>query len=1305
MARRRTSTIAFDGIAIEGALIAPDMLARIAAIEAGEQTEADYDTPPGLKLRDEIGRYFRIGEALWATFDRLHEKDHGGIVTANFMTQLLSKVFGFETLAPAAPLMIASREFPVRHAALDGRVPVVIAAAPDGIDKSLPQFGDGHHRRSATLLLQETLNAEDCALFGLVADGRTLRLMRANPAMTRPAWIEADLTRIFGQSLFADFSALWLLIHQSRFGKAGSPPSDCVLEHWRQKGREQGVKARDRLRDGVEKALKILGEGFLQHRDNAALVHALETGALDAQAYFQELLRIVYRFIFLFTAEDRGLLRPKEQEETPEAKLYAEGYSLARLRIKAVRSLARDRHHDFWEGVRVVFRGLARGEKRLALPALGGLFAPDHTPHLDQARIENRHLLAAVEHLAWMREEGARVRVNWRDMETEELGSVYESLLELTPRASASERTFVFAKGAETDGNARKTTGSYYTPDSLVQLLLDSALDPVIEATIAKNPGREADALLDLDILDPACGSGHFLLAAARRLAARIAQLRSPGSPSAGDYRHALREVARHCLYGVDRNPMAVELCKVALWIETVEPGKPLSFLDNRIRQGDSLIGIFDLKMLAKGIPDEAYKALTGDDKAVASYCRKLNNAQREGKKDQHRFAFAGAPKDVADAFAAIDTMPEDSVDEVAAKAVANAAARDKAGWWQLKTACDLFVSAFFVTKNGKLPDRTRSERGDTDQRIPTTDAVWRAAQDMANHQLVAHAVELAGQISAFHWPLEFPDVMRKGGFDVVVGNPPWERVKLQEREFFASRAPAIAAAPNKSARQALINTLAKAPDGSAENRLHNAFAIAKRESEAASLFARESGRYPLTGGGDVNTYALFAELFANTARGRAGVIVPTGIATDSMTSTFFGALIDRDQLRSLISFENEAFIFPAVHHAFRFCLLVIGSGSEKPRFSFFLRYLEQESDLNRRFTLSAAEISQLNPNTKTAPVFRSRADAELTKKIYQRTGALLVDNAPTGNPWGIFYLRLVHYGDHFEQIYDRARCEREKFVEAGNGWTKENASLLPVYESKYINIYDHRYASAANEDEAREFIHRADDCGEEIMPRYWVSEGFFDSLMMKYDYSKQFLLSYRDVARSTDIRTMIAVAIPKLPASVNLPVLGFDCSKRSWLLLGNMNAIVLDYVARQSVAGAHVTFSILKQLPILVEEQYSATAAEIIRSRVLELTYTSHSMTPFARDLGYEGSPFAWDEDRRAWLRAELDAYYAHLYGLTRDELLYILEPSFVKGPNYPSETFRVLRKNEEAKYGEYRTARLVMQAWDEFAAKEKVA
>ncbi|WP_316171410.1 MULTISPECIES: Eco57I restriction-modification methylase domain-containing protein [unclassified Bradyrhizobium] len=1317
MARRRTSTIAFDAIAIEGALIAPDMFSQVAAIDAGEQQDIDYETPPGLKLRDEIGRYFRIGEALWATFDRLQEKDAGGAVTVNFVTQLLTRVFGFVTLAPAEAMTIGGRPFPVRHAALDGRVPLVIAASPDGIDRSLPQFGDGVHRRSATLLLQESLNASDSALYGLVSDGRTLRLMRANTAMTRPAWIEADLSRIFGQHLFADFSALWLLIHQSRFGKAGSPPSDCALERWRDKGREQGVKARERLRDGVEQALKILGEGFLQHRDNAALVQALETGALDEHGYFQELLRIVYRFIFLFTAEDRGLLRPKEQDEAPEAKLYAEGYSLARLRTKAVRSLARDRHHDFWEGARIVFRGLARGEKRLALPALGGLFAPDRTPHLDQARIENGHLLAAVEHLAWMRQDGARMRVNWRDMETQELGSVYESLLELTPRASASERTFAFAEGAETAGNARKTSGSYYTPDPLVQLLLDSAIDPVVEETIAKNPGREVDALLELDILDPACGSGHFLLAAARRLAARIAQLRSPGSPSAEDYRHALREVARHCLYGVDRNPMAVELCKVALWIETVEPGKPLSFLDNRIRQGDSLIGIFDLKMLAGGIPDEAYKVLTCDDKAVASHYRKLNKAQRDGKKDQHRFTFAGAPNDLADAFVAVDAMPEDDVDEVAAKAVADAAARGKTGWWQLKTACDLFVTAFFVSKTGKLPDRSQGIRGDTDQRIPTTDVVWRAAQaEVPDHQLVARAVDVAGQASAFHWPLEFPDVMRKGGFDAVVGNPPWERIKLQEQEFFASRAPEIALAANKAARDRLIAKLADAPEDSAERRLHDGFLLAKRNADAASLFARESGRYPCTGTGDVNTYALFAELFAQAALSRAGMIVPTGIATDATTATFFAQLALTKRIAQLLDFENREHIFPAVYYRVKFCLLTLARRVEQTSFAFFLTKPSQATEAERRFVLSADQIACFNPNTKTAPIFRSRADAELNAKIYARVPVLINEtNGASTNPWQIDFSRLFDMANDSALFRTSAQILAAGGVRDGIGWRVRSEKsggttthYVPLYEAKMISAYDHRSGSYGERGDARGFRVLPDttanqyaEIGFEPEPFYFVPLSEVVDRLPKA-WNRLWLLAFKDVTAVTNERTAIFAAIPRVGVGHSAPLM-FPMVEPPHVaaLLACLNSLVLDYCARTKVGGVHLTYSYLKQFPILPPSAFAASDLAFVVPRVLELSYTSSSMHAFANDLGFNGLPFRWNEERRAWLRAELDAYYARLYGLTRADLLYILDPGSARGDNYPSETFRALKDSETRRFGEYRTARLVMQAWDELAAK----
>ncbi len=394
-----------------------------------------------------------------------------------------------------------------------------------------------------------------------------------------------------------------------------------------------------------------------------------------------------------------------------------------------MRRTAWDQHTDAFEGLKATFKALSRGEPKLGLPALGGLFAHDLTPQLTASRIANRRLLAAIWRLAWLRPEGQPLtRVNWRDMETEELGSVYEGLLELTPRASADARTFAFAEGDETRGHARKTTGSYYTPEALVKLLLDSTLDPVLDAAEARNPADPIAEILRLSILDPACGSGHFLLGAARRAAARIAKLRSPGAPSQIEFQHALREVVSRCIYGVDRNPLAVELCKVALWIEALEPGKPLTFLDARIRCGDSLIGVFDYAMLKDGIPDEAYKPLTGDDKDAAKSLGKAQPrpARRQG---QGRHARRDPPaRGPARCRARHRQMPEDTLEQIAAKQ--KALARLHAGsWLHLKAACDLYVAAFFAPKTEPPPSMVQLGTAT----MPLTDHVWRAA---AGHQV-----------------------------------------------------------------------------------------------------------------------------------------------------------------------------------------------------------------------------------------------------------------------------------------------------------------------------------------------------------------------------------------------------------------------------------------------------------------------------------------------------------------------------------------------------------------------------------------
>ena len=1412
--RARAARLDFAGLEIVGALLTPDIVAKVASFDAGQQTKEGYGVPLGLDLRDEIARYYRIGEALWARFAA--GRSQGSNESTRFVTDLLRQCLGFDSLQARPYLTAEERSFPVGHAALRGRVPVVIAPAPAegsrraGVDESLAMFGDGARRRSATLLVQEFLNASPEATWGIACDGMTLRILRDNVSMTRPAWVEVNLGKIFTEGLFPDFSAMWLLAHQSRFGTAEGSSSDCALEHWRDRGKNEGVAAREHLRKGVTAALLELGQGFLENPANDRLRQALRSGALPVQSYYEELLRLVYRLIFLFVAEDRGLLHAPDATDNAR-RLYAEGYSLGRLRERCTRRTAWDRNGDAWEGAKAAQRALGQGEPKLGLTALGGLFAGGVLPYLDEARLENRRLLAAVWRLCWLRPDGqAMTRVNWRDMEAEELGSVYESLLELIPRASADTRVFDFAPTEEGRGSARKTTGSYYTPDGLVKLLLDSTLDPVLDAAEARNPADPAAEILKLTILDPACGSGHFLLGAARRAAARIAKWRSPGAPSQAEFQHALREVVSHCIYGVDRNPMAVELCRVALWIESLEAGKPLSFLRSHIRTGDSLIGVFDLDMLRKGIPDAAYAELTGDTKAVAKSYERYN---REGR-DRHQgslFEEFRPPEELISGATAFFSMPEDTLEQVAAKQAAYERLHASDTWFRFQVACHCYVAAFFVPKLTPVPDADSLKTSP----VPLTEHVWDAIRgEIIPESIEQSASAVAYRVRAFHWVLEFPDIFARGGFDVVIGNPPWERIKLQELEFFAARSPEIAGAGNKAERQKLIDALSDAGPQSAGARLLEEFHFAKRAAEASSEFVRRTGRYPLTGTGDVNTYALFAEHFERLARpeGRAGIIVPTGIATDSSTSAFFGSLVDRKRIAGLTDFENRDGLFESVHRSYKFCVLVMGA-AEQAGFAFFLAQVAELENPERRFTLSAAEIARMNPNTKTAPVFRSRADAELTAKLYAKAPVLIEERPehPDGdiNPWGVTFQRMFDMSGDSGYFRTPPQLEAEGWQRNGVNWEKDGERRLPLYEAKMIHHFDHRWATYAggavdDEEGARDCtLTEKQNPDFEPSPRYWVPEsevvlraarvpsalkrayreadekrclkalaemvvGYFvavegrspredelrrvlgrdhswhtvlggvpekflrapktvangkemqratpltadDLLFLEEGPTEVFplvtalidrkqprwLMGWRDICRSTDERTVIASVFPRVGTGDTLllmhPVV--PEVRLSAILGASMCSIPLDFVCRQKIGGTHLKYNVFKQNAVLPPSAFSRADISFVTPRVLELTYTSRTMKLWAEDLGHSGPPFAWNEDRRALLRAELDAFFARKYGLSREELRYVLDPGDVKGGSYPSETFRVLKNKEESRYGEYRTRRLVIEAWD---------
>ena len=804
-------------------------------------------------------------------------------------------------------------------------------------------------------------------------------------------------------------------------------------------------------------------------------------------------------------------------------------------------------------------------------------------------------------------------------------------------------------------------------------------------------------------------------------MATRVAQLRDNDAP---DYPAAMRDVARYCIHGVDRNPMAVELAKLALWIETVEPGKPLGFLDANIQCGDSLLGIFDLKALEEGIPDDAYKPLTGDDKEAAKWFAKRNKAEKagQGSFDWARGGGGLPPARLAAEMEDLRHLPEDTVEQVEAKRKRFVTWTTDPKRWATKVACDLYTSAFLLPKKGDVPANANIVA------IPTTAHVrTRLAGGSLYGPLEAAAIDAAEYARAFHWPLAFPEVLiARGGFDVVLGNPPWERIKLQEQEFFATLAPEIALATNASTRGKLIRKLANSERGSPARQLFDQFELSKRIAEASSvLFTApkdedptkmdlakigRARRYPWTGRGDVNTYALFAELFLNltSPTGQAGLIVPTGIATDATTAPFFSHLVRAKRLARLFDFENSGPIFAGVHRSYKFALLTLSHDVEAVDFAFYLTSPSQLDARSRRFTLTPEQIARINPNTKTAPVFRAQADADLTARIYGRVPILIdEEKGPAGNPWAVsLYAKFFHLTEDVGLFRTIAQMQAAGAARQGVSWSAPASSeergvrpglWLPLHEGEFGFQFDHRFATRDGPVVRDALDEEKRDTKFEIEPTYWVHEDDFEArLLRRGTVSRSHMFGMRRVSSSTNERTSVAAVLPFGPVTYGWILFFSRNATDLALLCATLNSLVFDYCLRNKLSQPSIPQGVVHQIATLPPSAYNDADRKFILSRVLELTYTSEALGSFARDLGYTGVPFSWDANQRAHLRADLDAWYALAYGLSRDELRYVLDPKEAMGADYPSETFRVLQKNEIAKYGEYRTARLVMAACD---------
>ncbi|MFG3492258.1 Eco57I restriction-modification methylase domain-containing protein [Streptomyces sp. NPDC047972] len=1341
MSTATRTALAFTAVTTVGGLLPADMLLRIAEARNLPGTKpADYGLPASVPVRDEAERAWEYLKPLWRDLRAALPSDPAtgapaadptGRAGTDWLAQLFRKLdFGALTEVGAPGIAADSdseKRFPVSHR----HGPALVHLIPwnQELDKR-PTAG----QVPAQSMLQDCLNRTEAHLWAILTNGRSLRLLRDSSSFATAAYVEFDLEAIFDGELFSEFVLLYCVLHASRFTVAeGAAASGCWLEKWRAEAVSSGARALDQLRLGVQNALTVLGTGFLRHPANARLRENT-----DPKALRDALLRLVYRLLFVFVAEDRkALLNPQAAERQREA--YERYFSSARLRERARRRQG-TAHGDQYEALRIVLDALGTegGRPELGLPGLGGLFShAEADAPLDGLKLSNESLLAAVRHLAQVRDPGARRwrAVDYRHLDAEELGSVYESLLELEPKHSATDRSFELIEVA---GNSRKTSGSYYTPSSLIECLLDTTLDPVIDDAVKRGEQRAAEAghpdptddivdeLLSLTVCDPACGSGHFLVASARRIAKRVASVceRNP-EPSLDSVRHALHEVVARCIYGVDLNLMAVELAKVSLWLEALEPGKPLGFLDAHIKHGNGLIGATP-KLLAEGVPDDAFKPIEGDEKKYASVLVKRNKSQRGGQ-DELLFDTHILPGNerYAAELARITAAPADSLEQVRAQESAYRAYTESSAYVHDLHTADAWCAAFVWPKHAGAPEAP-------------TDQVFRALRSRdqslvpdATHEQI---LELRDQYCFFHWHLEFPEVFSvpesgagvqqgtgwAGGFDAVVGNPPWERVKLQEQEFFAQRDPSIAEAKNAAARKRLIAELRDDRDGA---RLYAEFEAAKRRAEGESHFLRTSARFPLTGRGDINTYAAFAETDRTLTgvRGRTGVIVPTGIATDTTTQLFIKDIVTKGQLAAIYDFENEDKVFPEVHNQLRFCLFMLrGSGNlhEPIRMVFKVRQSDQIAD--RSYLLAAEDILAMNPNTGTCPVFSHKRDADITLGIYRRLPVLINETKEEGgSPWDVSFLRMFDMSND-SHLFRPSAQDNETFDDLlrtgwalhGNVLIRAEERLLPLYEAKMLHHHDHRFSTYENATEKqlnkgtlpRFTVEQHQDASAAPMPRYWVPkqdvptsevdqrgkpimEPGVRSRLAARGWDRDWLMGWRDITNKSNERTLITALAPAhgfgnsfflaLPAHPQLAP----------LLAAVWSSMVCDYSVRQKIGGTHLTYGYMQQVPVPTPDQL-APHVEFIASRVLELTYTATDMVGFARDLDDTGAPFRWDPDRRAVIRAELDALFFHLYGITRDDTAYILD------------TFNVVRDNDIKAHGEYRTKHLILAEYDRMAA-----
>jgi hypothetical protein len=1157
--------------------------------------------------------------------------------------------------------------------------------------------------------------------WGILTNGGRWRLYYSGARSVSEQFFEIDLAavlRIEGQgdglfALNADEQRHALRVFAVIFRREAFLPSPTDQRTFHQRAMDEGKFYEERVATDLSNLVFAQIYPLLARSIAAA---APEAALQDVR---QAALILLYRLLFILYAEDRDLLPVNDRR-----------YDDYGLRDKVRMEIGRRKDDEdifsstaarYWSTLDDLCRAIDKGDTSIGLPPYnGGLFDSERTPLLGKIRLPDSVMAEVIDKLSFERQDGTRKYINYRDLTVQQLGSIYERLLEhevVRDGDTVEIRPNIFA---------RKGSGSYYTPDDLVSLIIRETLEPLISRRFMafEEKARElaegmqeeglklttlkrldpAERLLDLRICDPAMGSGHFLVSLVdylsdqviiamaetekvvewasedhpyiSPLADRIEAIRNTilgnaearkwtVDPEQLDDRHIIRRmVLKRCIYGVDKNVMAVELAKVALWLHSFTVGAPLSFLDHHLRCGDSLFGSWVKTGIAKAT---AYGSpLLLHESVKAAYGSAASMQMIEGLPDA----------EIAEAHRSQEIF--EGVQVMTAPLNAFISLLHAIEWLDLKGKDNIkAIKGFF---DGAFGDPFEIALGKKDPQV-------REEHGKRFVEILVAARQLVTEETFMNWQVAFPGVWSDwqddgltGGFDAIIGNPPWDRMKLQQVEWFAARRPEIALSQRASDRATMIAALEKAGDPLAED-----YAKAASRSEAGTRMARSGGDYPLLSGGDINLYSLFVERAMKLVRreGMVGLLTPSGIASDLTAAKFFRGVATEGRLKALLDFENRRTrynlkpFFADVDSRFKFCVLVASPVKllGEAKCAFFLQAVSELDDPEVCFKLSSEDFARVNPNTGTSPIFRSRRDADLTKTIYANAPILIDRSSGTElKAWPLRYSTMFHMTNDSNQFRTRKELEEKEgaWLVGNNRFDSPSGPWVPLYEGKMVQAFDHRAASVVVNPENQHrpaqpmsatLEQRADPAWVPT-PQFWVPLS-----TCRWSSSAGWVLGFKEITAPTNVRTMISAILPAVGFGNKLPLLVNEGSERcEWLLCANLNSIPFDYAVRQKLQGQTLNLFIVEQLPVIPLERFrstffgSKTAEQIVKEIVLELTYTSLDMAPFAKDMGYVDSvgqvklPFEWNEERRLLLRAKLDAIFFHLYGiLDRDDIRYI--------------------------------------------------